>query len=200
MGKCNNQYEELPHFGQMPQYEFTGANGQIVNNASQKEKLTIFTTIQTSCPQECAIELFRFNMLVFQFYKKNQKQLKYVDIVSVVTDEKGNPVDDLDGILFTLNDMVQGYDSTIWNVVTGDPKQIYDVENNGVNLYTTESDSSFADKLYLEILLLVDQNNELRFVRRGNTEGLIRDFEQHVSLLQKQYQDEKNKKSEAQDN
>lgn len=197
MGKCNNQYQELPHFGEMPQYEFTGANGKVVNNKTQEGKLTIFTTIQTSCPQACAIELFRFNMLVYQYYKKNRKHLDYVDIVSIVTDEEGNPVDKLDEMLFTLNDMVQGYDSTLWNVVTGDPKQIYDIENNGINLYNTKSDTAFAQKFYLEILLLVDQHNELRFVRRGSSEGLIRDFEQHVSLLQKQYRDEKNKQSEA---
>lgn len=197
MGKCNNKYEVLPSFGQMPQYEFTGADGKIVNNETQKGKLTIFTTLQTSCPQNCAIELFKFNLQIFQFYKKNRKQLGYVDIVSVVTDKDGNPVDDLDGILFTLNDMVQGYDSTIWNVVTGDPKQIYDIENNGLNLYEAKSDTAYAGKIYLEILLLVDQHNELRFVRRGNSEGLIRDFEQHVSLLQKQYYDEKIKQSEA---
>lgn len=197
MGKCNNRFVELPKFGQMPQYEFTGANGKVVNNETQKGKLTIFMTLQTSCPEDCAIDLFRFNLLVYQFYRKNHKQLKYVNLVSIVTDKDGNPVDNLNEILFTLNDMVQGYDSTIWNVVTGDPKQIYNIENNGVNLYEAKSDSAFAGKLYLEIMLLVDQHNELRFVRRGNSEGLIRDFEQHVSLLQKQYQDEKNKQSEA---
>lgn len=196
-GKCNNQYQKLPEFGPMPNYEFTGANGKVVNNETQEGRLTIFTTLQTSCPQNCAIELFRFNMLIYQFYKKNRKSLDYVDIVSVVTDKEGNPVDNLDEMLFTLNDMIQGYDSTIWNVVTGDPKQIYNVRNNEVNLYEMEDDDAYADKLYLELLLLVDQQNELRFVRRGKSEGLIRDFEQHVSLLQKQYQDEKNKQKAA---
>jgi hypothetical protein len=75
--------------------------------------------------------------------------------------------------------------------VTGDPKQVYDIENNGVNLYSTSSDSAFAGKSYLETMLIVDKQNQLRLVRRGNQEGLIRDFKQHVALLQKQYDKEK---------
>ncbi|MFX3743857.1 hypothetical protein ACJBRH_11555, partial [Streptococcus suis] len=73
-----------------------------------------------------------------------------------------------------MNDMIEGYDSSIWNLVTGDPKQIYDIENNGVNLYSTTSDVSFAGKSYLETMLIVDKQNQLRLVRRGNQEGLIR--------------------------
>lgn len=183
IGKCENKYQSLPIYGQMPEYEFTGADGKIINNKTQEGKITLFTTIQTSCPQNCAIDLFKFNLLVFQDYKKNQNKLGYIKIVSIVTDENGDPVNNIDELLYTLNDMIDGYDSTIWNIVTGDPKQIYDIENNDINLYTTTTDSSFAGKSYLETMLLVDKHNQLRLVRRGNKEGYIRDFKQNVSLL-----------------
>src|SRR5690554_5744711 len=82
--------------------------------------------------------------------------------------------------------MIEGYDSTIWNLATGDPRQIYDIENNGVNLYSTTAEDTYAGKSYLETMLIVDKQNQLRLVRRGNQEGLIRDFrsEEHTSELQ----------------
>ncbi|WP_146194191.1 SCO family protein [Brumimicrobium oceani] len=187
MGKCEHNFQTLPVYSEMPDYEFIGANGEVVNNKTQEGKVTLFTTLQTTCPQNCAIDIFKFNLQIYQDYRKNQKSLGHVKIVSVVTDENGNPVDNIDELLYTMNDMIEGYDSTIWNLVTGDPKQIYDIENNGVNLYSTTSDSTFAGKSFLETMLIVDKQNQLRLVRRGNQEGLIRDFKQHVALLQKQY-------------
>ena len=198
MGKCEHNFQELPIYSEMPPYEFIGADGKVINNKTQEGRITLFTTLQTSCPQNCAIDIYKFNLQIYQDYRKNQKSLGHVDLISIVTDRDGNPVDNLDEILFSMNDMFEGYDSTIWNLAMGDPKQIYDIENNGVNLYTTTSDSAFAGKSYLETMLIVDKENQLRLVRRGNQEGLIRDFKQHVALLQKQYDKEKRtQKAEA---
>src|SRR5690554_2535634 len=190
MGKCEHNFQELPIYSEMPQYEFIGADGKVINNKTQEGKITLFTTLQTSCPRNCAIDLFKFNLSIYQDYRKNQKNVGHIKIVSIVTDEEGNPVDNIDELLYTMNDMIEGYDSTIWNLVTGDPQQIYDIENNGINLYSTVSDSAYAGKSYLETMLIVDKENQLRLVRRGTQEGLIRDFKQHVALLQKQYDKE----------
>ncbi|WP_159038530.1 SCO family protein [Brumimicrobium mesophilum] len=200
MGKCEHNFTTLPIYSEMPDYEFVGAGGEVINNKTQEGKVTLFTTIQTTCPQNCAIDIFKFNLQIYQDYRKNQKSLGHVKIVSVVTDQDGNPVDNIDELLFTMNDMIEGYDSTIWNLVTGDPKQIYDIENNGVNLYSLTSDSTFAGKSYLETMLIVDKQNQLRLVRRGNQEGLIRDYKQHVALLQKQYDKNDKLKREAKEN
>lgn len=195
MGKCEHNFQTLPVYSEMPDYEFIGADGKVINNKTQEGKITLFTTIQTSCPQKCAIDLFKFNLGIYQDYRKNQKSLGHIEIISIVTDQEGNPVENIDELLFTMNDMIEGYDSTIWNLATGDPKQIYNIENNGVNLYSTTSDSSFAGRSFLETMLIVDKQNQLRLVRRGNQEGLIRDYKQHVALLQKQYdKDDKLKK------
>ncbi|MEX1192495.1 MAG: SCO family protein [Brumimicrobium sp.] len=187
VNKCEHKFQELSSYGSLGEYEFVNSEGKTINHKTQKDKITLFTTIQTSCPEECAIALAKFNLLLYQDYRKNQKNLGHVKFVSIVTDEEGNPVDNLDRIVYTLNDMIQGFDPKIWNIVTGDPKQVYDIESNGINLYEQKTDTAFAGKPYLETLLLVDKDNELRLVRRGNQEGYIRDFKQHVALLQKQY-------------
>lgn len=187
VSKCEHKFQTLPEYGNIGEYKFTNSEGEIISNKTQKDKITLFTTIQTTCPEQCAIDLAKFNLLLYQDYRKNQKKLGHVKFVSIVTDAEGNPVDNLDEIVFTLNDIIEGFDPSIWNIVTGDPKQVYDIENNDVNLYNATSDSSFAEKPYLETMLIVDKQNQLRLVRRGNQEGLIRDFKQHVALLQKQY-------------
>lgn len=192
VGKCENQYQELPVFAEMPSYEFIDANGNVINNKTQEGRVTIFTTIQTTCPQSCAIDFYKFNLLMYQHYKKNRRKIDYVDIISIVTDQEGNPIDNIEEVKFMMNDLIHGYDSTIWNVVKGDPKQVYDIESNGINLYKMEVDSAFGGKAFLETMLIVDKQNKLRLVRRGDSEGMIRDFKQHVSLLQEQY-DRENK-------
>lgn len=187
LNKCEHKFQTLPKYGDIGEYEFTNSEGDIISNHTQKDKVTLFTTIQTTCPEQCAIDLAKFNLLIYQDYRKNQKNLGHVKFVSIVTDAEGNPVKNLDEIVYTLNDIIQGFDPSIWNIVTGDPKQVYDIENNDVNLYDAKSDSAFAKKPYLETMLIVDKQNQLRLVRRGDQEGLIRDFKQHVALLQKQY-------------
>lgn len=196
VGFCKHNFKELPVFGKLDSYEFTKPNGEKITDKTQEGKITLFTTIQTTCPQKCAINIPKFNLVLYEDYRKNQKKLGNVDIISIVTDENGNPVEDMDELMYTLDDIILDFDPSIWNIVSGDPKQVYDIESNGVNLYTTTSDSAFAGKSFLEIMLIVDKKNQLRLVRRGAEEGHIRDFKNHVSLLIKEYNKEKAKKNE----
>lgn len=189
LNKCEHKFTTLPVYAELNKFSFEDASGGTVNNASQKGKITLYNTIQTSCPENCAIDLPKFNLMIYQDYRKNQRNLSHVKIISIVTDEQGNPVsqDKIEELKFTMNDIVEEYDPTIWKLVTGDPKQIYDIESNGVNLFTNTSDTAFAGKSFLETMLIVDKKNQLRLIRRGDQEGMIRDYKQHVALLQKQY-------------
>lgn len=187
LNKCEHKFEELPVYGKLENFTFYSSSGEKITPETQLGKITLYTTIQAGCPQNCAIDLLKYNMMVYQHYRKYQKKMGHIKFVSIVTDQEGNPVDDLSEVEFLLNDIVQGYDPSIWTLVTGDPKQIYDIESNGVNLVTMQSDTAFATKPYLEMLLIVDKENNLRLVRKGNQEGLIRDFKEHIALLQKQY-------------
>lgn len=198
LNKCEHKFTTLPVYGKLNEYSFEDATGGIVNNESQQGKITLFNTIQTSCPENCAIDLAKFNLMIYQDYRKNQKKLGHVKIVSVVTDENGNPVsqDQIESLKYTMSDVVESYDPEIWKLVTGDPKQIYDIESNGINLYTNTSDTAFAGKTFLETMLIVDKKNRLRLIRRGDEEGMIRDYKQHVALLQKQYDKEAAKREE----
>ncbi len=189
LNKCEHKFTTLPVYGKLDSFSFDDTEGGVVNNSTQKGKITLYNTIQTSCPENCAIDIAKFNLMLYQDYRKNQRNLGHVKIVSIVTDENGNPVsqDQIEELKFTMNDIIEAYDPNIWKLVTGDPKQIYDIESNGINLYTQTSDTAFAGKSFLETMIIVDKQNQVRLIRRGDEEGMIRDYKQHVALLQKQY-------------
>lgn len=190
LNTCEHKFTKLPIYGELKDFEFTGANGEKITPKTQLDKITIYTTLQISCPKHCAIDLAKFNLLIYQHYRKYQRKMSHIKFVSIVTDENGNPVEDLEEITYLLEDIIQGYDPEIWKLVTGDPKQIYDIENNKVNIYEQVSDEAFANKPYLETMMIVDKENNLRLIRRGSEEGLVRDFKEHIALLQKQYDKE----------
>ena len=50
-----------------------------------------------------------------------------------------------------------------------------------------EGDEFYGGQAFQELLLLLDRENHLRMVLSGTTEGMIRRMNQHVSLLQKEY-------------
>lgn len=187
LNKCEHKFEELPSYGTIGSYNFYMNDGTLVSDKTQHEKITLFTTIQTTCPQMCAIDIPKINLLIYQHLYKNNKKLGHVKLVSIATDEEGNSIDDIEDVIFMLEDIIPDYDPNIWKVVKGDPQQVYDIESNQINLFHERSDSSFAQKPFLETLMIVDKKNDLRLIRRGNEEGYIRDFKQHLALLQKQY-------------
>lgn len=190
LNTCEHKFTKLPFYGELKDFEFIDAKGKVINPETQLDKITIYTTLQTSCPKNCAIDIAKFNLLIYQDYRKNQSNMSHIKFVSIVTDENGNPVDNIGEITYLLEDIIQGYDPEIWKIVTGDPKQIYNIENNDVNIYEQKDAAAFANKPYLETMMIVDKENKLRLIRRGSEEGLIRDLKEHIALLQKQYDKE----------
>ena len=185
--KCEHKFEELPFYGGLDDFELYLSDGTKLTPESQLGKITLFTTIQATCPNTCALNIPQFNLLLYQHYRKNRKKLGHIQIVSIMTDEDGNPTDNFDEITFLLEDMINDYDPEIWILASGDPKQIFDVTNNNVRWIEQRDDQAFAGKPYLETMMIVDKDNNIRLLRRGSDEGNIRDFKQHVALLQKQY-------------
>lgn len=185
--KCEHKFEELPNYGVLDDFIFTLKDGTQITPTSQLGKITLFTTIQASCPKNCALNIPQFNLLLYQHYRKNRKKLGHIQIVSILTDELGNPTDNFEEVNYLLSDIINDYDPDIWQLVSGDPKQIFDITNNDVRLIEQRDENSFAGLPYLETMMIVDKENNIRLLRRGSDEGNIRDFKQHVALLQKQY-------------
>ena len=112
--------------------------------------------------------------------EKQNKKTKKIRMISFLTDGEGNAVKDLSVIDDAVHDLTENYDPSIWILATGNVKEIYNLESNGVSL--TDEKANFQ-----ELMLLIDKQQHLRMVLSGNIEGQIRRMKQSMALLQKQY-------------
>lgn len=178
---------QLDDYGTIAKFQFIGVDGKKYTNESFKNDIVLYTTIQTSCPDTCGVSVWHLDQLVFQNLRKNKKKLSHIKIVSIVTDEKGNPSNAISDINFMLQDRVEGFDPSIWMVVTGDHKDMFSLEKDGRKLVDDEAEGYFKEKQYLELMLLSDKSNHLRMALPGKSESTIRRMRDCISLLQKEY-------------
>jgi cytochrome oxidase Cu insertion factor (SCO1/SenC/PrrC family) len=188
---CKHNFTKLERFGKLPSYEFIDAKGQKRTSKEFENEVIIFTTLQKSCPYSCAISFYHVNQILFQHIRKNNhKQLKKVRIISFVTDGLGNEETGLQELQQTMNEQVEGYDPNLWILAKGDAKTIYNITHNNQNLLQ-EGSKYFGGHAFQELLLLVDKQNNLRMVLKGNQEGLVRRMKESLALLLKQYDQER---------
>jgi len=186
---CEHKFVELDDMGKVSNYNFVNADGTQMNQATFKNKVVLFTTLQVTCPNKCAVSFWHLDQLIYQHLRKNKKKLGHVKLVSFVTDSKGNPYSNLNDIEFMLKDQVEKYDSSVWILANGDAKSLYNISRNGENLLM-KGNQYFGGEAFQELMLLVDKRNHLRMVLKGNSEGMIRKMKEHIALLDKQYDKE----------
>ena len=189
---CDHKFKILDDMGEIPSLEITTSDGKKISNKSFENNVILYTTIQQTCPDSCAISMWHLNQLIYQHLRKNQKKLSHVRIVSFVTDGFGNPVNNTSTIQSILKEEVEQYDPNLWKIVSGDVKKLYNISRNGENLIK-KGEEYFGGESFQELMLLVDKKNHLRMVLNGKTEGMIRRMKEHIALLDKQYDKEKNK-------
>lgn len=186
---CEHKFEELPILGKQVEYSFVDAYGKKHTSKEFRGEIVIVTTLQSTCPENCAVSFFHLNMKLYQHLRENSKKLGNIRMISFVTDGEGNPANDMEHITDMLKDHVEGYDSSIWMLAYGDPASLYNFEKNGKKLRQT-GDQYFGGHSYQEYLLLMDRDNNLRMIGDGTSEGTIRRFFEQVALLKKQYDKE----------
>jgi len=187
---CTSKFQTLDTFGKVGKFEFTDAKGNKITNEDLKDDIVIFTTIQNECPNpdSCGINIWQINQQAYQhIFEGHNYKLKHVRIISIVTDTKGNPAKITPELRFQMKELVHNYDPEVWTLVEGDPKPIYNVENNHLNLYTKEDSAFIGNRMFIESLILVDWSGNRRLVRYGKTESMVRDFYDGFTLLEKEY-------------
>lgn len=193
---CQMKFKTLDDFGKVNNYSFVGVDGKTYTQDDFKDKVVIFTNIQEDCLDSCSINLFTFEKILYQHIRPKVKTLGHVKIVSFVNDINGDPVEDLSPAYEMLKDKIHKYDPDIWILAKGDARQVYDIEHNGESLLQT-GDEYYGGNSFQELMLLVDKDNHLRMVLRGNVEGMFRRMKECIALLQKEYnvsETENNKK------
>jgi cytochrome oxidase Cu insertion factor (SCO1/SenC/PrrC family) len=191
---CEHKFQKLEVFGVVEPFAFIDADNKIRNSSEFKNDILLITTIQNDCPNACAISLWHLNQLIYQHIRKNaHKQMKQVRIISFLTDGKGEPLKNLNEIKLALNDLAEGYDPNLWILANGNPREIYNISNNGQTLLQ-KGDKYFGGEAFQELMLLIDKTGRLRMVLPGNEEGLIRRMKENIALLQKEYDQLKSQK------
>jgi hypothetical protein len=198
---CMSHYQSLDDYGSIGEFEFTFLDGTVFNQDSLKGKITIFTTFQTSCPDSCGIDLWFMREQIFKKIYNNRKKLPHVQIISVLTDTKGN-LDSLDSDSdFAIKDIVvkglkkKEYNASIWRLVQGGPQQIFDIEHNDINLFRAKKEGFLGERMFIETIMLVDEEGQLRFLRYGRSESMIRDFHEGFMLLEKEFEKKRRENS-----
>lgn len=186
---CEHKFKVLEDFGKMPDYRLTDSQGKVYTNASFKDQVVIFTTLQPTCPKTCGISVWHLDQLIYQQLRKNKKKLGHVKLVSLVTDGKGGQADNLSDVNAVLKERVEAFDPSIWIVVKGDAKSVYNIKHNNQSLLQ-KGNEYFGGEAFQELMLLQDKDNHLRMVLPGKTEGTIRTMRDHMALLEKQYDKE----------
>lgn len=190
---CEHKFKKLDDYGLVKSTSFK-IDGKTVSFADFKGEILVITTLQKTCPEDCAISFWHVNQMIYQHIRKNKrKKLRKIKIISFVTDGKGNPIpeEDIQIVKDALKDNVELYDPSLWMIATGDSRSVYGFKHNGQNL-VQKGDKYYGGESFQELILLLDKEGHLRMVLPGNEEGLVRRMKEHIALLQKQY-DKKNK-------
>ncbi len=114
---CKQEFEKLDDYGKLPAYNFTDKAGKSVKNSDYKNKIVLYTVIQSTCPDTCSISHWHLDQLIYQHLRENRKRMGHVKMVSIVIDSEGNPSDKIGAVEGTLDRFVEGYDSKIWQIV-----------------------------------------------------------------------------------
>ncbi|MEN9302505.1 MAG: hypothetical protein RL264_934 [Bacteroidota bacterium] len=195
---CSHKFKELSNYGVIKDVEITlHPQSRKVRLSEFKGDILLITTLQKTCPTDCAVSFWHIDQMHFQHIRKNKnKKLKRVRIISFVTDGKGNPasVEDVKTLSQALYDNVEEYDPEIWILATGDVKAVYNIQHNDQTLLQ-KGNKFYGGEAFQELILLLDKERNLRMVLPGNEEGLVRKMREHVALLQKQYDKERGRKN-----
>lgn len=189
---CEHKFKELDDYGLVKSVPFL-VDGKKTTFSDFKGDVLVITTLQKTCPEDCAISFWHVDQMIYQHIRKNKrKKLKSVKIISFVTDGKGNalPEAEMQIVRDALKDNVESYDPTLWMVATGDAKAVYSFKHNGQNL-VQKGEKYYGGESFQELILLLDKEGHLRMVLPGNEEGLVRRMKEHIALLQKQYDKKK---------
>ncbi|MCR9170862.1 MAG: SCO family protein [bacterium] len=180
---CSHKFEKLPDYGEVSSYTFIDANGKKRSSKEFKGEIILVTTIQPTCPNNCAVALGFLKLHIYKILAGK----KGIRIISFVTDENGEPLEDLTATQQMLEDEVLDYDPDLWILASGDPSDIYDIEKGDRKLIEELEKEDLTEYGYKSMMLLLDRDNHLRMIRSGKEEGMVRQMKQHIALLKKEY-------------
>lgn len=142
----------LPSYSEVPEFSFTNSNGELLTKESLRDNVYVVDFFFTTCPTIC-IDMSANLMDVQEAFAKHDD----FQILSFTVD----PEYDTNEI---LNAYGERHDANpqIWNFITGDKKEIYDVARNGFRVVATEGDGGPGDFIHTNKFIVVDKKGTIR--------------------------------------
>lgn len=133
-----------------------------------------FTTCKTICPK-MTTELLRV-----------QEKFAYADGMVKILSHTVDPEHDSVSVLKAYSEMVHA-DSSVWNFVTGDKKQLYELARKGYLVNALEGDGGPNDFIHSELLILVDKEKHIRGIYDGTNIKEVNNLLDDIRVLIAEY-------------
>jgi|TARA_B110000093_G_scaffold169459_1_gene197444 protein SCO1/2 len=136
----------------VPNFAFTNQAGELITNDDYKGKVYVVEFFFTTCPTICPI--MNYNLVEIQNTFNEFDNLGFASFTI-------NPTYDT---VEVLSDYANQYGITNqnWNLLTGDKEEIYNLANNGFNLYTAQEDSAAGGFEHSGNFALIDKEGYIR--------------------------------------
>ncbi|MFD0761806.1 SCO family protein [Lutibacter aestuarii] len=143
---------KLVKIGQVPTFEFTNQEGQLISNSFYDEKVYVVEFFFTTCPTICP--KMNENMVKIQkeYYGNPNFGIASFSI---------NPKHDTPEILKAY---AKSHGATLktWNFLTGDQDKIYELANSGFTLYAGENSEAEGGFEHSGMFALIDKEGNIR--------------------------------------
>ncbi|MES2396119.1 MAG: SCO family protein [Bacteroidota bacterium] len=187
-----HRFVHLPYFGEkmladngkdtiyhsIPSFKFVNQNGDTISDKTYDGKIYVadyfFTTCKTICPKMTS-ELIRV-----------QEKFAYTNGMVQILSHTVNPENDSVPVLKAYANMVHA-DQKMWNFVTGDKKQLYDLARNGYLLNALEGDGGPDDFIHSELFILVDKEKHIRGIYDGTKITEVSKLIDGIKVLMAEY-------------
>lgn len=168
---------------QISNFTFTNQNNQIITQKDYDGKIYVADFFFTTCPSICPI--MQDNMLLVQERFKNDPNVKLLSH-TVMPHIDNVPV-------LKAYALEKGVIDSMWNLVTGDKKDIFYIARKSYLAVKTENESEMYDMVHTENFILVDHKKRIRGFYDGTKTEDIELLMEDVQFLSEELNKEKSK-------
>jgi protein SCO1/2 len=162
----------------IPSFKFANQDGDTITEKNYEGKIYVadyfFTTCKSICPK-MATELLRV-----------QEKFAYTNGLVKILSHTVNPENDSIPVLKAYSQMVHA-DTKMWNFVTGDKKQLYDIAREGYLVNAMKGDGGADDFIHSELFVLVDKEKHIRGIYDGTNIKEVNNLLEDIKLLIVEY-------------
>lgn len=170
-------YHEIPFF------EFTNQDGKPFGSANLDGKIYIANFFFTTCPGICLKTSTQLVDLQRKIKGDHRIQPGEVQLVAFTV----KPEEDSVPVLKAYAQRLQA-DSTIWNLLTGDREEIYDLGQKGYLINANVDVKAPGGIFHSGDFLLIDRENRIRGIYDGTSSAEVKKLMEDVRTLIANYQ------------